>query len=124
MRANKCQNTNCDLYVSDYETCKCGMFATSKKSDINISKEEEREEGSEIFYKIIDFIFSWHIWLFFGLYLIENALFGTSFMGILLSIMLVVLFVASFIGITKFGLDWRGNKRGTSVYDTDTDDVD
>ena len=121
MRANKCQNPNCDLYVFDYETCKCGMFATSKKSDINISKEEE---GSEILYKIIDFIFSWHIWLFFGLYLIENALFGTSFMGILLSIMLVVLFVASFIGITKFGLNWRGHKRGSSVYDYDSDDVD
>ena len=77
--------------------------------------------------KILDFIFSYHIWLFFGLYFIEELFFGTSFVETYLFlpfiILFFILFIGSFLGITQFGLNWRGRKTGSSPYNYDSDDV-
>jgi hypothetical protein len=77
--------------------------------------------------KIVDFIFSYHIWLLFGLYLFEELFFGTSFVETYLFwpfiIVFLILFVGSILGITKFGLNWRGRKNGSSPYDYDSDDL-
>tara|TARA_B100001996_G_scaffold328449_1_gene275711 strand:+ start:236 stop:451 length:216 start_codon:yes stop_codon:yes gene_type:complete len=70
----------------------------------------------------MDLIFN--IWFWLGLGLLEMWIFGTNYMIYPISIVLFVLLFASFIGITKFGLNWRGHKRGSSVYDYDSDDVD